>query len=286
MGDLKKFLDAKKADTRLLGDVERFILKKPLGDRSTTVLHPSEIIKKDWCHRYSSYLLMGGKPKTEKPSLRLQNIFDEGHSIHTKWQNRFFEMGVLYGKFQCKVCGFTDLYTSPTVCEKCGHNLFEYKEYTLKDKSLNIVGHTDGWIKGLGNDCLIEIKSIGPGTFRMESPEMMMDADGDFMKAWKSIRRPFRSHLLQGQVYLELVKRMHGDEAPKEIVFLYELKADNDYKEFTVKANYEIVEKIFYYAEIVAKSAEDGIMMDCNIDPENGCKYCQLIEVEHAGSRA
>ena len=93
--ELQKYLDTKKVPTRLIGEVERHLLKKPREDRSTTVLHPSEIIKPDWCHRYSYYLLTGGEPKTEKPSLRLQNIFDEGHAIHAKWQKRFQDMGVL-----------------------------------------------------------------------------------------------------------------------------------------------------------------------------------------------
>ena len=44
VNDLKKFLDAKKSDHRLMGDVERHLLMKPKGDRRTDVLHPSEII--------------------------------------------------------------------------------------------------------------------------------------------------------------------------------------------------------------------------------------------------
>jgi hypothetical protein len=153
----------------------------------------------------------------------------------------------------------------------------EYKEVTLKDERLRIVGHTDGWIKGIGNDCLIEIKSIGAGTLRFEAPELLYDADGDVTKAWKNIRRPFRSHLLQGQMYLELAHRMYGNEAPKEIVFLYELKADQDYKEFTVKADYEIVDRVFFTAEKIIKAIDAGVMPECNVDPENGCKSCNLI---------
>ena len=74
---LKNYLDATKRDYRLLGDVERHILTQPRPVRRTDVLHPSEIIKSDWCHRYSWYLLNGGEPKADKPNLRLQNIFDE-----------------------------------------------------------------------------------------------------------------------------------------------------------------------------------------------------------------
>jgi len=274
--DLKRFLDAKKTETRLMGDIERHLMRRPLGDRSTTVLHPSEIIKPDFCHRYSAYLLMGGESKKEKPNLRLQSIFDEGHAIHHKWQNWFHEMGVLYGRFQCMHCSESVTGISPTVCEKCGDTRMEYKEVTLVDNNLRIAGHTDGWIKGLGDDCLIEIKSIGSGTFRFEAPELLADADGDLSKAFNRIKRPFRNHLLQGQMYLELSRRMFGDEAPKEIVFIYELKADQSYKEFTVKADYDIVERVFMAAEKVVKAVEAGVLPKCNID-SSGCKQCDLI---------
>jgi hypothetical protein len=275
--DLKKFLDATKSESRLLGDVERHLLMKAREDRSTTVLHPSEIIKPDFCFKYSYYLMTGGAPKAEKPSLRLQNIFDEGHYIHAKWQTRFYEMGVMYGKFKCLVCKQITFGLSPKVCEHCNNNVLEYDEVSLRDESLRMSGHTDGWIKDSKGDCLIEIKSIGEGTLRFEAPDLLLDADGDLVKAWRNIRRPFRGHLLQGQMYLELAKRMYGEESPKEIVFLYELKANQDYKEFSVKADYEVVERIFKKAEQIIAAIEEGVMPDCNISPE-GCKQCNLIQ--------
>jgi hypothetical protein len=153
----------------------------------------------------------------------------------------------------------------------------EYKEVTLIDDELCIAGHTDGWIKGIGNDCLIEIKSVGSGTLRYEAPELLYNADNDLVKAFNNIKRPFRSHLLQGQMYLELAKRMFKDEAPNEIVFLYELKADQSYKEFVVKADYEIVDRIFFKAEKLMKAIDAKQMPECNINPEQGCKSCNLL---------
>jgi CRISPR/Cas system-associated exonuclease Cas4 (RecB family) len=275
--ELKKFLDAKKTETRLLGDVERYLLRRTPPHRSTLVLHPSEIIKEDFCERYAYYLLNGGEQLKEKPNLRLQNVFDEGHYIHEKWQIRFQEMGVLYGKFQCQRCDRHTTGVSPA-CEHCGKDdAMVYQEVTLYDDALRIKGHTDGWIKGIGPDTLIEIKSVGAGTFRWEAPELLMDADNDVSRAFKNIRRPFRSHLLQGQMYLELTKRMYGVEAPNEIVFIYELKGDQSYKEFPVKADYEIVEHVFKKAERIVKAVEEGKMPECNNDPEKGCKQCNLI---------
>jgi CRISPR/Cas system-associated exonuclease Cas4 (RecB family) len=272
--ELQKFLDAKKAPTRLIGDIERHLMARPVGDRSTTVLHPSEMIKRDWCKRASYFLLNGHTKIAEKPNLRLQSIFDEGHAIHAKWQTWFQEMGVLHGKFKCDVCDKITWGTSPEQCEHCfaPESKLVYAEVTLRDDALRIAGHTDGWVKGIGEDTLIEIKSVGPGTIRSEAPQLMAEADGDFMKAWNAIRRPFPSHILQGQVYLELMKRM-GHEV-NEIVFLYELKADQSYKEFKVKADYEIVEHVFEGAEKVVKAVEAGIVPDCNNNPGGTCKQC------------
>ena len=254
--ELKKFLDTKSRPSRLIGDIERHLMARPVGDRSTTVLHPSEIIKRDWCKRASYFLLSGHTKIAEKPNLRLQSIFDEGHAIHHKWQRWFQEMGVLYGRFACTGCQFSLFDVGPITCPNCGNNTMEYLEVTLFDDDLRIKGHTDGWIRGIGDDCLIEIKSIGPGTIRNEQPSLIMDADGDFMKAWKNVRRPFSSHILQGQVYLELMKRM-GNPV-NEIVFLYELKADQDYKEFTIKADFEIVEHVFEGAKFVVDAVNEG----------------------------
>jgi hypothetical protein len=272
--ELQKFLDTKKADTRLIGEIERHLMRQPESDRRTDVLHPSEIIKADWCHKYAYYLLNGGKAKKEKPNLRLQNIFDEGHYIHAKWQNRLADMGVLYGKWHCKTDNLSEWGVSSEV--NSGTSVFEYKEVPLVHEPLRIHGHADGWVKGLGDDCLIEIKSIGAGTLRFEAPELLYDADGDLTKAWKNIRRPFRTHLLQGQMYLELAKRQFGDDAPNEIVFIYELKADQDYKEFTIKSDYYVVERIFKAAKKVIDAVEAGVSPDCNVNPD-GCKYCTLI---------
>jgi hypothetical protein len=272
--ELKRFLDAKKTRSRLLGDVERYLQKRPKGDRSTTVLHPSEIIKKDFCLR-GSYFLLKGYPKiSANPGLKLQSIFDTGHQVHAKWQSWFQDMGVLHGKFKCLVCNKVTWGTSPETCEHCGRgDRLEYAEVTLIDEELRIAGHTDGWVKGIGADTLIEIKSIGPGTIRYGSPAIMAEAEGDLMKAWGRITRPFSDHVLQGQMYLELMKRM-GNEV-NEIVFLYELKADQSFKEFAVKADFELVRHIFEKAEKVVKAVEANIPPKCNNNLGGGCPQCE-----------
>lgn len=272
--DLRKFLDAKKTSNRLVGDLERHLLTRAPGNRDYTVLHPSEMIKKDWCRR-AAYFQLNGAPKLgAKPNLRLQSIFDEGHAIHAKWQKWFQEMGVLHGQFDCLVCDKRTWGTSPKACEHCGapEEKLVYAEVTMRDDALRIKGHTDGWVKGIGADTLIEIKSVGPGTIRAEAPDLFEQGQ-DFMAAWRNVKRPFSSHIRQGQMYLELMKRMGHDV--KEIVFLYELKADQDYKEFAVKADFEIVRHIFEYAEELIEDVAEGKAPRCNNNITDGCAQCQ-----------
>lgn len=273
--DLQKFLDAGKTTSRLTSSIARHLQRRPAGDRDYTVLHPSDIIKRDHCWRSSYFLLRGHERIAEKPGLRLQSIFDEGHYIHAKWQKWFQEMGILYGNFKCDVCDKLTWGLSPKACEHCGapeHKLI-YVEVTMRDDALRIKGHTDGWIKDDKGDVLIEIKSVGPGTIRADAPDLIMDADGDIGKAFNNIKRPFSSHLMQGQMYLELMKRM-GHEV-EGIIFLYELKMDQGQKEFPmIKADYELVRHVFEKAEKVVKAVENNEEPDCNNNPGGTCKQC------------
>jgi len=270
MSDLKRFLDAKKSNPRLIGDIERHLLAKTPEVRRTDVLHPSEMAKSDWCLRASYFALSGVPVKKETPNLRLQSIFDEGHSIHAKWQNWFSEMGVLHGYWDL---GTPNNKSWATSKDLVGIPNKVYKEVPLVYDELRIAGHADGWIKGIGEDCLIEIKSIGVGTIRIEAPDLIAKADGDLQAAWRSIRRPFSTHVMQGQIYLELMRRL-GHEV-KEIVFLYELKADQDYKEFVIKADFELVESKFLKAKRVCEAVEAGTPLECSNNGSLGCKQCQ-----------
>jgi len=161
--DLKAFLNANKRDTRLMGALERYVLSKPFDDRDQSYIHPSDIIKSEWCALAQYHAIKGNYQETrDKTTLRLASIFAEGHTIHAKWQEWFKEMGVLYGKWATS--------TEPA----WGVSLSDdYLEVPLRSDKHMMRGHADGWIKGLGDDCLIEIKSIGTGTIRMEMPALM-----------------------------------------------------------------------------------------------------------------
>jgi hypothetical protein len=271
--DLKAFLATSKRETRLMGAVERHVLSRPFDDRDMSYIHPSDIIKDDWCALAQYHALKGNYVETrDKPTARLASIFAEGHTIHAKWQNWFREMGVLYGMWHGPTGKGWDLSSNNVDIED------EYLEVPLRSDKHMMRGHADGWIKGLSDDCLIEIKSLGSGGIRMEAPAVMEQADGNVEIAWKNIKTPFRSHQLQGQVYLHLCHLMleEGllDSAPKEIVFIYELKANQEYKEFVVAYNPEFTKDIFDKALDVAWAAQNDRPPLCSINIEKGCKRC------------
>jgi hypothetical protein len=69
----------------------------------------------------------------------------------------------------------------------------------------------------------------------------------------------------------------NGDlpSAPDEIVFIYELKANQDYKEFVVKYNPEFTKDLFDQALDIAWAVDNNRPPMCNIDAVKGCKRCE-----------
>jgi hypothetical protein len=219
-----------------------------------------------------------------KPSMALQNVFDEGHAIHDKWQTRFYDMGNLYGEWQCVNCSHSWWAQSPTKCSQCekAKSFIKYREVKLKSlDKYRIAGQADGWIKGIGKETLIEIKSIGFGTVRMESPNLAALADGHIENAWGMIKAPFKTHRRQGALYLELGHQMVEagvfKSFPEEIVFIYECKANQAVKEFTVSRTPEVVEDVFIAAESIVSALDTNTPVPCNIDPVN-CSKCNKFK--------
>ena len=273
---LKKFVDAAKKDTRVLGSVERYLLSRPRDkSRRTDVLHPSDMVGKDWCHRASYFHLLGKEPiKTRTTSLRLESVFAEGHAIHAKWQGWFQDMNVLFGKWYCIECeevfwGGTDCHEGP----------IEYREVPLFYAPLRISGHSDGWLVGLGDPLMLEIKSIGEGTLRWECPELLAQNDYDFNKTWKAIDAPFQKHIDQVQVYMKLAELLGYENVPQEAVLIYEAKPNQDYKEFVVKKSDFSIAHLFEAAKRIVDAVNAQVPPACNI-ATNGCARCREYDNE------
>jgi hypothetical protein len=274
-GALKSFVNVGKKNTRVLGSVERFLLSKPRDmSRRTDVLHPSEMASGEWCYRASYFQLQGTipNPESRKNSLTMQSVFEEGHMIHAKWQKWFQQMNVLYGKWYCIECeevfwGGSDCHEGP----------LQYREVPLFYEPLRISGHADGWLVGLGGPLMLEIKSVGMGTLRWEAPELLMEYDNDFDKAWSNLNAPFQKHITQVQIYMKLAELLGYEDVPQEAVLIYEAKPNQKVKEFVVhKSDFGITE-LFDAAQMIVDSIKNQTPPACNIAAD-GCAKCKDME--------
>jgi hypothetical protein len=270
-GALKKFLDVAKKDTRVLGSLERHLLSKPKDkSRRTDMLHPSDMVGSDWCHRASYFHLLGREPiSTRTSSLRLELVFQEGHDIHKKWQRWFQQMGVLKGKWYCEECeeifwGMPDCHDGP----------LKYREVPFFNEEYRIVGHSDGWLVGLGDPLMLEIKSVGDGTLRWECPELYADNDYDFNRTWKAISAPFKKHIDQVQMYMKLAELQGYEDVPNEAVIIYEAKPNQEVKEFVIPRSDWGIKNLLEAAKMIVESVKAGTPPECNINSE-GCARCK-----------
>lgn len=253
--------------------------------RRQDIIHPSEVAKTGWCPR-STYLRIErcralGDPYWKPPEsvgVQLLNIFDEGHYIHDKWQKRLRDMGDLWGNWECDYCGriYKDC-LNPYKCDDCPRFTFTYKEIPLRNDALLISGHADGGVPRLKS--LIEIKSVGVGTARIEAPDIFKaNSEGqkiDLTGLWRDIKEPFPAHVRQGQLYLYLCQETDFEDEEIEfnqIIFLYESKFNQGAKEFVVKYDYTAIKPLIEQIEEIVSGLENGTPVNC---PFGGCKDCE-----------
>lgn len=265
-GSLKRFAEAKKYDTRLLGDIERHLLGRAQNeDRDMSVLHASEMCYKDFCERAAFYRLTGVEGLQEAaPRFQIEAIWEEGHEIQRKWNGWIHAMGRLRGQWRC-VHGHRWEATSPKECPVCGAPEPIYMEVVLWSDEYQLSGHADGDIdEGTDDDPLLEVKSIGVGTLRKEVPHLLAKYSHkvvlengderslvDLERLWREIKRPFASHLKQGMLYCFLAGR-------STMIFVYEFKPTQATKEFVVKFQPAIIKDILELALDIRYAVKKG----------------------------
>jgi len=244
---LQNYKKALTSKGRIVPVAEKYLMQQQLDStRDTKHLHPSEICKRDWCPRSSWYTIKGYE-KVERPlSFQTLNIFEEGHAIHNKWQTWLTNAGVL-----------------------------ETVELPIFNDEFMLLGHADGVINDKKGRAILEIKSVGAGTIRVEDPDLFSNsATPDEM--WKKVRQPFMTHLRQVNLYM-FATDIH------EAVFIYEWKATQDVKEFSVKYQPHLIESILSGCKAVIRGLESGIppMRPSWIEDSSSrvCKSCPYRNV-------
>jgi CRISPR/Cas system-associated exonuclease Cas4 (RecB family) len=224
--DMKRILNS---PYRLLPVAERYLLEnnaEKTMERDKLHLHPSEICKKDWCPRQSYYRIIGLPEPEESFTLQRLNVFAEGHLIHQKWQEWLTKAGVL-----------------------------SQSEVPIFNKEHRIMGHADGIVTDKQGTAVLEIKSVGVGTVRFEDYGLFAPyakKEITLEQLWASIKHPFDSHVRQLQLYMYCLGIEHG-------IILYEWKATQEAKEFSVEYQPELIAPILASCMSVQSSLDEEI---------------------------
>jgi hypothetical protein len=308
-GALARFTAARKVGTLdLLVDIERQLQweatqpQEQNGSiRSDEVIHPSEIAHSDWCPLSTYLRIRWARDGKEIPrvvhAFQTENIFEEGHEYHRKWQGRIRRMGRLRGRWGCRNCKHRWMDVSPEVCPECGSRAVDYFEVPLSDPAVLIYGHADGDVlvpdPEVAEDAvLIEIKSVGEGTVRMELPQVfarnhyeitnlygkkqkILDTRGIF----REIQMPFPPHLRQGLIYLRLYNQEReraGLPTVRRIVYIYEFKPTSMVKAFYVARDDEAVQEIWDLCKDIVYALDHGGRPPACRDRRKGiCDQCK-----------
>lgn len=230
-------------------------------DRDTAHIHPSEMAKSNWCQRQTAYRI-GFTPKDpdyEPTRLywRLASIFEEGHEIHAKHQSALWELGHLEGQWKCNRCDHSWWATAPAMCARCFSDHIEYAEVPLRHPEYHIIGHTDGIHHENGVRRNLEMKSVGIRSIEIEIPgvyQRWKESASDLNALWASIKIPFPSHQRQVQIYMAVLQAMGYDVT--ETWFVYEFKATQDLKGFTVKYNKRAAQNLLDKAAAVLEAVD------------------------------
>ncbi|MEV6310023.1 hypothetical protein AB0M10_15660 [Streptomyces sp. NPDC051840] len=284
---LTEYLNASKAAEPLWGDVQKHVLDRasqPSG-RRLDVLHPSEMVKTDWCHRAAFHRLRlnAEAPGRGRSSFTRENIFEEGHRTHEKWQNWFSQMGRLAGNWKCRLCG-TEFWndTTPAECHECEapRSCLTYAEVPLNADPLRIGGKADGYSPRDG--ALIEIKTLGLGSLRYERPEFleryMVETESfgkvpDLTRLWRDFRRPLPTAVRQTQLYMYLGRHFEDLEIDRT-VFFYDFKSTQETKSFSVIYDEAFSEPLIDAAAAIVDCVAADTAPYCNLNGRSGCPSC------------
>lgn len=310
VGQMAWRAEAKRTGGKVVPEMKAVALSEftpghPGGDMH---IHPSEMAKKDWCHRATCLRLLIGHAITDDTfNWVLETIFAEGHEVESKYQYWMRQTGKLWGTWTCVNC--------ETVTPNCfepgkdeglcvtpgARHFWKYTEVVLSVPDLMIGGKEDGAMCAGNRDYphwaprtpdsgyLVECKTIGLGTYRADEDDMQKLVKDNYHKEfgyaydkiWQGLARPFGNHVRQTNVYLALAELMGLPFT--EAALLYEYKPNQQTKEFTVTKSAGIIDPILTKAETVVYGYKHQDPPEC---PTGGCEACGVYKEEYERGKA
>lgn len=274
--------------------IDQFLLDRELNHKrpQSAFFHPSVISKGIDCELWWYYQLMNAEAdeKEESFGAELLAILMIGSAIHDKYQELFYDMGILEGVWECVSCGYKFWAISPKdQCPECRQNLkwsrLKFKEVPLESELFR--GHADGILKLDNFRTFLELKSIKNVT----TPHATY--------GFELLKAPIEEHNLQAQIYMDtwhdMVKESNSilpikkpslsSIAAKTIgeinssVVLYAGKNGGKRKAFVTKRN----EKYLTFLKASAKKIKSAYLLE---DPTSLHALCpELTDKERKNRR-
>jgi len=262
-----------------------YLVKKAADDdREYDIFHPSA-----WggCLRKVAYQYYNEQEsfvikRSSNLDLRFERIYDNGHSVHARWQKYLDCSNVLRGAWKCTnpKCGaiygdtdrigiFNPLRTVPDwACSNCGNNKeLRYEEPRVKsDQIYNFDGHCDA------------IVDLSGTPFARHNNQDIIVVD------FKSIKDEYFSeiaeskakheHVVQVNIYMWILELHAG-------VVLYENKNTQAVKEVFIPRDEQLIEKVKEQAiwmQNVLKKGKLPNRPDGTSPSRIPCRFCEFIQ--------
>jgi hypothetical protein len=227
------------------GVLRPFAIKRALDNpRRYDIFHPSawgSCLRKMAYQYYNEQEHFADK-KGIDVDCRMQRVFDNGHSVHERWQNYLDDAGILRGWWKCPnpLCGktygeenpigiFNPLRTVPDFHCECGNNKkLRYEEVLVKsEECYNFEGHCDAVVDLSNNP---QKRNNQFDVFVVDFKSMKDEYFGELVEAK-------HEHVVQVHIYMWLLNIQSA-------VVLYENKDNQALKECFVPRDEELIEKI------------------------------------------
>ncbi len=211
------------------------------NDRDYKYFHASSWSK---CQRQTAYLYheAHGHLEVDKSAISidptLQRIFDNGHGVHSRWNDYFrYSAPWLRGVWSCRKCGTSQGHKqklgirrpSQCSCMMKGDELFEYHEIGFRDEETSWGGHVDAILDFYFVSALLKNAAD-------EDRCIIVDLKSINDYGWKVLKGPTADHIAQMQIYLDL-------SGLKEGRFVYENKNNQKLKEYVVMRDDAFIEQ-------------------------------------------
>lgn len=252
-----------------------YMVKKAMeNDRRYDVFHPSEWGKcqRKVAYRYYNHHHRFIKKAEHEVDLRVERIFDNGHSVHDRWKKYLISSFCgLRGCWLCSMCG--KVYGrdekigvfNPIRCS-CGKEGLQYEEILVRSEpKYNFEGHVDAVIDLRGSP-------YGQGK---EHDVFVVDFKSMSDSYFSELRQAQHEHVVQTHVYMWLL----GLQAA---IIVYENKDNQTLKEMFIPRSEKLVSEIKDDSSLLGRLLECGKLPprpDGFVRSRMPCRFCEFRDV-------